>query len=229
MSDDDRRRAERVTFTEPHPAELAGQAAGLLDLGILGARLRHEQPLEIGSEVRLEFGYDGAFVSVVGRVTRCDFQPVLSEARGERIFVTAVEFLSATPESAIAVKRLIADHVVRALEAQKANARGALAALSVDVPFLGVRRQEKQRVAPASYVSCRPGPKGAWKKTIVARPVQPVDGFTVQLGETDEEVDRLCRAWDEATPEMRKLIRLCAEMSTLDEGDESLPPQRFTP
>ncbi len=230
MTEDDRRRVERVTFAEPPAARLAGQSARLVDLGMLGARLRHEQPLEVGAEVIVSFDYENEHVRAIGRVTRCDFQQVLSEARGERIFMSAVEFISADPLSAALVKRLIADHVSRALEAQKANARGAVAALTADVPFLrdSGRAGKVRRTEPASYVSCRPGPKGTWRKTILARPIQPADGFTVRLGDTEDEVDRLCRAWTEATPEVRKLIRLCAEISTMDE-DESLPPQRFTP
>jgi hypothetical protein len=227
---DDRRRVERVTFSEPHPSRFAGQPARLLDLGMLGARIRHEQPVNAGAEVILEFDYEGDPVTASGRVTRCDFQPVLSEARGERIFITAIEFVSAEPASASVVRRLIGDHVARALEAQKANARGAAATLGDEVPFLResgaagkIRRNE-----PASYVSCRLSPDGTWRKTILARPIQPAEGFTVRLGESEEEVDRLCRAWSEATPEVRKLIRLCAEMSTLDDA-EVLPPQKFTP
>ena len=230
MSTDDRRRVERVTFSEPPPAHLGGKPARLLDLGLLGARLRHEQPLDAGSEIKLEFEYEGESVVATGRVTRCDFQPVLSEARGERIFVTAIEFISADPASATAVRSLIGEHVARALEAQKAIARGAVAALGAEVPFLrdSISGGKVRRAAPATYVSCRPGPDGTWKKTILARPIQPADGFTVRLGDSEEEVDRLCRAWTEATPDVRRLIRLCAEMSALDEGD-SLPPQNFTP
>ncbi len=227
---DDRRRVERVTFTDPHPARIEGQRAHLIDVGMFGARVRHEQPLEIGAPVQLQFEYDGDPIAAAGRVTRCDFQAVLSEARGERIFMTAVEFVSADPASAALVRRLISDHVQRALEAQKANARGAVAALGADVPFLrdSGRSGKVRRKEPASYVSCRPGPNKTWRKTILARPTQPADGFTVRLGESEEEVDRLCHAWDEATPEVRKLIRLCAEMSTLDD-EEALPPQNFTP
>lgn len=230
MTEDDRRRVERVTFSAPPAARISGQPARLIDLGMLGARLRHEQPLQAGAEVRVEFDYEGETIGVIGRVTRTEFQQVLSEARGERIFMTAVEFVSADPWAASRVKRVITDQVARALEAQKANARGALAALGADVPFLRTSGGEGKvrKSEPPSYVSCRPGPHGTWRKTILARPIQPADGFTVRLGDTEDEVDRLCRAWTEATPEVRKLIRICAEMSTLDE-DEVLPPQKFVP
>jgi hypothetical protein len=230
MTEDDRRRVERVTFSDPPPARINGEPAKLLDLGMLGARIRHERPLPAGADARVEFEYDGDLVKALGRITRCDFQQVLSEARGERIFVSAVEFTSADPSSAGSVKRIISNHVARALEAQKANARGALAALGADVPFLRESGEggKVKRAASHSYVSCRPGPGGTWRKTILARPVQPADGFTVRLGDSEEEVDRLCQAWNEATPEVRKLIRICAEMSTVDD-EESLPPQNFTP
>ncbi len=230
MAEDDRRRVERVTFAEPLVARVSGQAARLVDLGMLGARVRHEQPLTAGAEVRIEFDYEGEPVDVTGRVTRCEFQQVLSEARGERIFMSAVEFTAADPWSASRVKRVITDQVARALEAQKANARGAAAALAADIPFLrsSGRGGKVRKSQPVSFVSCRPGPNGTWRKTVLARPVQPADGFTVRVGDTEDEVDRLCQAWDEATPEVRKLIRICAEMSTLDD-DEALPPQKFVP
>lgn len=230
MTDDDRRRVERVTFSDPPAAHLGDQPARLIDLGLLGARLRHERPLDVGAELIVRFTQEEEVVRVVGKVTRCEFQQVLSEARGERIYLSAVEFVSADPLSSALVKRLIAEHVARALEAQKANARGAIAALTAEVPFLrdSGRPGKVARAIPTTFVSCRPGPKGTWRKTIVARPIQPADGFTVRLGDTEEEVDRLCQAWSEATPEIRKLIRLCAEISTLDDED-SLPPQRFNP
>ncbi|HEY0593563.1 MAG TPA: PilZ domain-containing protein, partial [Thermoanaerobaculia bacterium] len=99
MTEDDRRRVERVTFSEPLTASIGGEPGHLVDLGMLGARVRNEQPFPIGAEVRIEFVYDGEPIGVLGRVTRSEFQQVLSEARGQRIFMTAVEFVSADPWS----------------------------------------------------------------------------------------------------------------------------------
>jgi hypothetical protein len=223
---EDRRRLERIRLHQP-PAARVGELPGrVLDIGLLGARIETETPLEVDSVQQIVFAWAGQALKIEGKVTRCDFQAILSEARGERIFFSGVEFTSSSPDSAALLHRLITDEVTTALEAQKANARGALAEIVEDVPFLSsakgggrVRRAE----APA-FVCCRLGADGKWKKTVLTRPAQPVDGFTIRLRDTEDEMERLCRAYQEAGPEVRKLIRLCAEMTTLEEDDLQLPP-----
>ncbi|HVR44877.1 MAG TPA: PilZ domain-containing protein [Thermoanaerobaculia bacterium] len=226
---DDRRRLERVQIEEPIRARLGDQEARIVDLGLLGARVEHGRELEVGIETRLEFAWEAEAIAIDVRVTRCAFQPILSEARSELIYFSGLQFVSSQPAAAATLRRMIADHVMRALEAQKANARGAVAELAADVPFLRESGGggKVRRAAPASFVSCRLGPDGTWKKKILARPTQPVDGFTVRLGDTEDEIERLCKAYKEASPEVRKLIRLCAEMSAV--GEEGLPPQNFKP
>ncbi|MGH9457142.1 MAG: hypothetical protein ACRD2J_05820 [Thermoanaerobaculia bacterium] len=232
MSDEesDRRRVERVQFAQPVPATVGDLEATVLDVGLLGARIRHDRPLELDQSVPLRFEIEGEMIEVDCLVTRCEFQPILSEARGERVYLSGLSFLAGGGAAAGALRRLISNHVVRALEAQKANAHAAVAELADDVPFVreSTGGGRVRRAQPASYVCCRLGPDGVWKKTIIARPAQPVDGFTVRLGDTEDEVERLCRAYEAASPEVRKLIRLCAEMSGVDE-DQPLPPQNFVP
>lgn len=218
---EDRRRLERVRLPNP-PAARVGELPGrILDVGLLGAKVETESPLEPGTTHRIRFDWGGEEVVVEGRVTRCEFQALLSEARGERIYFSGFEFIPSDHDSAPALRQLIADEVTRALEAQKANARGAVAELVEDVPFLKTetRSGRVRRAEPPTYVCCRLGSDGTWKKTIISRPAQPVDGFTVRLHNSEEEINRLCRAYQDASPEVRKLLRLCAEMSTLDEHD----------
>lgn len=221
---DDRRRLERVQFNPPVPARIDGMEARLLDAGLLGALARHEEPLLVGSQVQLEFTSDGEPIVYQCRVTRCELQPILSQARGERIFFSGLEFLSGEGNSSALLKRMIAEQVSRTLEAQKANLHGATALLADAVPFLTRGETSTRRAMPATYVSCRLLPDGTWKKTVVARPTQPLDGFTMKLGDTEDEIEKLCLAYAEASPEVRKLIRLCAEMSTTD--DQPLPPKK---
>ncbi|MFN2238478.1 MAG: hypothetical protein ABR524_03720, partial [Thermoanaerobaculia bacterium] len=172
------------------------------------------------------FAWAGHTLKIHGKVTRCDFQAVLSEARGERIFFSGVEFVSSNPDSASLLHRLITEEVTTALAAQKANARGALADIVENVPFLLSEKGggRVRRIEPPAFVCCRLGANGSWKKTVLTRPAQPVDGFTIRLRDTEDEMERLCRAYQDAGPEVRKLIRLCAEMTTLQEDDPQLPP-----
>ncbi|MFN2443382.1 MAG: PilZ domain-containing protein [Thermoanaerobaculia bacterium] len=223
---DDRRRLERIRLHQPPAARIGDLPGRILDIGLLGARIETEMPLEIGSTHIVTFSWSGHALKIEGKVTRCEFQSILSEARGERIFFSGIEFTGSNPESGTLLRRLISEEVTTALENQKANARGALAEIVEDVPFL---RTEKgggrvRRAEAPSFVCCRLGSGGSWKKTLLTRPAQPVDGFTIRLRDTEDEIERLCRAYEEAGPDVRKLIRLCAEMTTLDEDDVQLPP-----
>ena len=44
-------------------------------------------------------------------------------------------------------------------------------------------------------------------------PTQPLNGFTVAAYEDEQELQALCRAWEVADSEGRRLIRLVAELS----------------
>ena len=46
-------------------------------------------------------------------------------------------------------------------------------------------------------------------------PQQPTDGFTVAAYEDEEELETLCRTYEQADEEGRSLIRLVAELSVL--------------
>ena len=55
----------------------------------------------------------------------------------------------------------------------------------------------------------------AWWRVPTNSPSQPPNGFTVGGHEDDEELESLCRAYEIADEEGRRLIRLVAELSVL--------------
>lgn len=57
---------------------------------------------------------------------------------------------------------------------------------------------------------------------MILKPFQPRGGFTVSSTTPEEEVEVLCRAWEESDAEGRHLIRLCAELSVHDDSDNRL-------
>ena len=224
---DDRRRLERIRLEKPFQARLGSIDAKVLEIGLLGALLEHEQPLEPGTEGNLDFEREGVPVSIRTAVRRSDFQSLLSEARGSRTYFSGVEFLEAAEESAGALRRIIEERISEEIESWKANARG-VASDGMDQAFQRIApRQKTQTRASGSFVCCRLSSDGSWRKSILNRPAQPVDGFTVPLGDTEEEVDRLCEAYQRGSAEVRKLIRLCAEMSTI-ESSSSIPPPSYS-
>ena len=119
---------------------------------------------------------------------------------------------SAPPSRRDRLRQMLADHVNRILRAQQANAMGNRDANVIDgdstITSLGAAR----RAAASGFSVFRLGPEG-WTKRPALLPDQPPDGFTVFAYEDDEHLAGLCRAYEQADDQGRKLIRLMAELS----------------
>ena len=92
--------------------------------------------------------------------------------------------------------------------AQKANAGATEAEASVTLVDLGGARRSRTR----GYVTYRLQ-NGTWARELSETPTQPLNGFTVAGYEDEDELESLCRAWETADTEGRRLIRLVAELS----------------
>jgi hypothetical protein len=120
-------------------------------------------------------------------------------------------------ENSHAVLRdIVLEHVLRALDEQKANARGipALAAQSFQT---GVAREYLRH----EYLA------GQWRETRTGDPKQPAQGFTVGADHSRDEIDMLREAWAAGDFAARDMIRRMAEMSTSTES--GIPTRRYTP
>ena len=112
--------------------------------------------------------------------------------------------------SAEAEKRLndmVATFVGKVLAAQKANAGATQPSDSALIDLGGARRSRTR-----SFLTYRLQ-NGSWLREMVDEPAQPDNGFTVAGYEDDEELESLCRAYEIADEEGRRLIRLVAELS----------------
>ncbi|MGA7616674.1 MAG: hypothetical protein WBX15_15990 [Thermoanaerobaculia bacterium] len=233
QSRDERRRAERIRVPEPIETTVYGVGpALLLEIGLLGARIQTDSPLEEASAIELAFVWDEERIAFKGTVSHCSLQPALSEAAGTSIYHVGIDLDEADGNSLATLKRMITSHVIRALEIQKANAKGTGGVSTEDaVPFLDSSSQKSEggegSVHPSVYLSLRLDAQGKWHRTAIYKPVQPADGFTLPATFREEEIDQLCRSWETAGEDERKLLRAFAELALAD--DESVPPQRFLP
>src|SRR5690606_27789254 len=108
-------------------------------------------------------------------------------------------------------------HVARALDEQKANARGLPA------------------VAPASFQTGRATRflrhelvLGKWNETPTTDPSQPEHGFTVSAGHSPREIEMLRSAFERGDGKVdRDLIRRLAQLSIGNR--EGIPTRRFMP
>jgi len=63
MLDHDRRRAERLILSSPIPGRVSESSVRIVDIGILGTRIEHDEPLAAGPQT-LRFDWDGEEMSV---------------------------------------------------------------------------------------------------------------------------------------------------------------------
>jgi sigma-B regulation protein RsbU (phosphoserine phosphatase) len=91
MLDLDRRRAERLSLPSPIAGHVADREVRIVDIGILGTRVEHDEPLMVGAHT-LRFAWDGEEIEVdctVLRSERADsaFQSGLQFSDRDRILV----------------------------------------------------------------------------------------------------------------------------------------------
>lgn len=188
----------------PIPATFAGAAVSILEIGILGAKIRHERELD-GARGELRFFAGESEVAL-----RCDVVRTTSPGADPSSFgnVSGLRFTAAVGESGDHLRSLLADLVARSLEARHDASAPRIHLRSVD-------GDRTVRGVDAQFVSFRLE-GGLWRRRASLLPEQPPVGFTVARGEDADEMKRLCEVYEASDEEGRRLIRLFAELSVTD-------------
>jgi hypothetical protein len=223
-----RRKAERIRLPEPIVARVGTMRVNLVDLSILGAGIEHPTALSFDEVVDLVFEWDAESISVHSRVIRCKLERF---SGGLTVYRSGLFFMEPEDRTTGPLRKLIASHVQRALDEQKANARGAPPPKIESMPIFreGVLTRNKSDLSAetslptsrimtgGSYVACRLD-RGVWRKMRTSVPAQPEDGFTVSVTEEPGQIDLLCESYRAASKEGRELIQTMAELS-IAEGE----------
>ena len=205
----------------------------LIDISIHGARIEHHTQINAGAEGRLNFEWEGRPISLESTVVRTKLERFSGGADGLMVYHSGLFFRKSSPEFERVLREMITWYITRAMEEQKANARGdeppsvehmpifrsgVLAANHSDV----AQSLEMSSLLPAarivkesSYISCRLV-RNQWKRTRTTDPGQPEDGFTVSSAEDEAQIEVLCDTYRISDEEGRRLIRMLAEMSIVD-------------
>lgn len=186
-----------------------GQSALVLDIGVAGAFLEHYGALESGHRFRLSFRWRGQDVEFVCEVARTAIVRSPGGDGQSLVSHSGVRFVEAIGDSQERLQDMMATFVGKVLAAQKANATGVREA----DPILG-QLGEARRLRSRGYVSYRLN-NNTWYSVPTDSPAQPPDGFTVAAYEDEEELETLCRTYEQSDEEGRRLIRLVAELSVL--------------
>ena len=206
LSGEERREFQRLTVEPAIAGTLAGQHVSIREIGVLGARVQHAEP--IGTEYTdLQFEQGGANVTM-----RCE---VVRTSGTAPSLESGIRFLAAVGESGDRLREILARLVAHELEVRRKMPRHIIPSGNA------VDGDRMVRGKDAGFL-CYRLEAGHWKKTRAFLPEQPVAGFTVAHWVDPNEVQRLCQVFEAADGEGRRLIQLFAELSVSDELE--IPP-----
>ena len=205
MPANDRREAQRLRLANPILALLDGQNALILDVGVSGAFVEHYGEPNPGDRFTLLFRWKGTDVEFICEVAHTT---VVRTTATSTVSHTGVRFTKPVADAESRLNDMMATFVGKILAAQKANAGAVDSAEAVTLADLGGARRARTR----GYLTYRLD-GNSWTRMASDSPSQPPDGFTVAGYEDREELESLCRAYEAADEEGRRLIRLVAELS----------------
>lgn len=216
----------------------------LIDISIHGARVEHNIQVNTGFEGHLTFEWEGRSLRLDARVVRTKLERMSTGSDALTVYHSGLFFQKSSVESERVLREMITWYITRAMEEQKANARGDLPPSVEHMPIFraGVLSANRSDVTESmelnallptarivkegSYICCRLV-RNQWKQTRTTDPGQPEDGFTVSSAEDVAQIKTLCDTYEGSDVEGRRLIRVLAEMS-IAEGEKMSAP-RFEP
>jgi hypothetical protein len=202
----DRRDFQRLRLAKPILALLDNENALILDIGVGGAFLEHYGISKRGEQFLLLFRWKLNDLQFLCEVRR---SAVIRGSGNSAVSHSAVRFVQAMGDAEEQLHDMMATFVGRVLAAQKLNARGGSGnAGDSTLVQLGAAHRARAR----GFMMYRFA-NGKWYREPTDSPKQPAQGFTVAAYEEEEELETLCRAWEIADDEGRRLIRLVAELS----------------
>ncbi|HJT18080.1 MAG TPA: PilZ domain-containing protein [Thermoanaerobaculia bacterium] len=201
----DRREFQRLRLAKPILALFDGQNALILDIGISGAFVEHYGQPAKGDRLRLLFRWKGVDTEFIAEIAHTI---VVRRTANAIVSHSGVRFVQSIGDAESRLNDMMATLVGKMLAAQKANAGATEGAESATLVDLGGAR----RARTPGFITYRLD-GNQWSREMVETPTQPLNGFTVAAYEDESELESLCRAWETADAEGRRLIRLVAELS----------------
>src|SRR5688572_13404537 len=178
--------------------------------------IAHEGKIAAGTTHDLTLDWEGTKLDFVCRVIRSTLWRLAKRAGEKSVYHSGLRILESHGDSSLRLRELLAQRIVRALEEQKANARG---------------------ISPLAAYMYQPGKgelyrrcefvDGTWRKSETIRREQPANGFTISADINPTQVEILCETWELTTTEGRRLTQMLAELSI--DPKEGIPVRRYEP
>jgi len=189
----------------------------LVDASVEGIRIAHQGAIPaVGQSCRVSFEWEGHSIELDCQVIHNSLFRLAKNPEEKSIYHAGLRIAEAIGDSRVVMRQLVADCVARALDEQKANARG--------IPAAAV--QAFQSGKGTDFIRCELV-DGTWRRTTTSRPEQPANGFTISAEEERDQVEMLCETFERTDAAGRKLIQTMAEMSI--SKSEGVPTRRYNP
>jgi hypothetical protein len=214
MLRDDRREFQRLKLSKPILAQIGTEPhianALILDIGVSGAFLEHYGTAASGEQFPITFRWQGTDVTFQCETVRSTVVRLPGGDGKSTASHTGIRFIEAVADARARLQDLITTFVGRILDAQRANAAGqnGESAGATVLARLGEARRTRSRGFVTYHFD-----DNAWWRVPGNSAIQPPNGFTVGDFEDQDELEQLCRTYEEADEAGRHLIRLVAELS----------------
>lgn len=214
MPKSERRRFQRIVPPNPIRARAGQTRVFVLDASMNGFRVAHQEPIHSPCTLRID--WEGGPILAECVVVRQGTHRPAKTAFEKPTYHSGLHIERILPAYESALRGMIAYYVERALDEQRANARGIPATAAASF----------QTGKGTSFLRCD-FIAGRWLRTPTMKGDQPPEGFTISADEHPDQIERLCSAYERADMPGRKLIRTFAALSI--SKSEGIPTRRYTP
>lgn len=215
--DDDRRQFARIQLEEKEtiPGRLGETPVAIVELSVTGFLLAHQLRLTPAAIQKLIAEWSDKSIAATCSVTRSVLYRLAKDASEPSIYHSGARIVETLGKTDSVLRDLIQERVLRALEEQKANARG--------IPPLAVFSQVNKgdRFRRCELI------EGVWRKTDTTKTMQPLVGFTISADVDPKHVDMLCETFASGNVEVRRLTQMLAQLS-ISKG-EGVVTRKYVP
>lgn len=205
---EERREFQRLRLDPPCPGRLGSTPVNILEVGVLGARVRHAAPVD-QQYCEMHFAHRQTPIAM-----KCE---VVRTFQSAGVLESGIRFLAAVGDSGDTLRAMLADLVTHEFEVRRNMPN------SMPEDAGAVDGDRTVRGSDAAFL-CYRLEDGKWHKRRVFLPEQPSTGFTVARTEDSAEMQRLCQVYEASDDEGRRLIRLFAELSVSERLQ--IPPKQ---
>lgn len=210
---ENRRRFGRIHLSNPLPAFAGSRRVFIIDASLRGFRIAHEELFDMSQPQSVSFQWDGENVETVCRVVRTRPHRVARTVEERTIYHSGLEITSPVPRG---LRSLVEHHVARALDEQKANARGIPPSAATSVQSAAGNRYVRHELVG-----------GRWRETMTTDAAQAACGFTVSAAETKADIALLREAFERGDASSRAILRTMAAMSI--GNPDGIPSRKYMP